>query len=157
MDIRLARLTARVKAANQAHAYAATLYANLFPIFSKFVGQKIVTALTGDLLAKIKKLMPELENDRNLRVWRVSGDYSLAYGISVNEMVDDRSCIYFETTVYFGSMQYGVLTKMTEFSPLRYDYTVEEILQKRAEYEKAKKLADDAKSALYPFGESDHN
>lgn len=74
-----AKLEARVKAVNEAHKYANELYGTLVAIFRPLVGQQIEKQ-GGDLLAKVKKLIPEPPHSANLRVWKTSSAYSLAWG-----------------------------------------------------------------------------
>ena len=60
-----------------------------------------------------------------------------------------------EVTIYVGDLNGSVLTSISPPFEGRADYTAEEVVEKRAKYEKAKKLADAARSDLSPFGEND--
>jgi hypothetical protein len=138
-----------VRAVNRAHAYGKELYATLAPVFAPLVGQKIETA-PGPLLARIAKLLPAMPNTPNLRVFRLASEYSLGWTISANEVANDHA-YYHEVTVYIGHMRNGVLESISPPFEGRTDYTLEEVLEKRAAYEAAKKAADDARNAVYPF------
>jgi hypothetical protein len=145
-------LPAKVKAANRANAEAKKLYDLLAPIFRPFVGKKIETA-NGDLLAKIEKLIPPMELEPKVRIYRHRSNYSLGWGVSVNEMVDDRICTYYETHVPIGELSCGILTKIHEWNANYPVYDVETVRALRTRAKEAKKVYEDAKSDCYPFGE----
>ena len=146
-----AKLEAHVKAVNRVHKYTKELFATLRPIFEQLVGQKITKA-DGSLLAKVEKLLPKLGTD-DVMVWRsTSSNYSLVYYAKTCVSCDGHG-IYYEDSVYIGEMSDGVLIKLYDNYDVRDDFTADEIEQKREAYFKARELADDAKSALHPFGE----
>lgn len=148
-------LEAKVVAVNRANEQAAVIHSTLADIVRPFVGQKIETA-TGDLTAKLRKLLPELPNSPSLRVYRYHSPYSLAWVVKTCVQYSKNFCIYHETTLYIGDLEAGVLKVVHELGPpLRTDYTVGEVLSSRAKYEAAKRAADAARDALYPFGEYD--
>ena len=146
-------LKAKVAAVNKGNAYAKELYALLTATFTPFLGEQIFKK-EGGLMAKVQKVMPALPNGRGLMVYRYGSDYSLVFVVKTDEVIDGHA-YYAETSVYIGELDNGVLTKMTPWSDRRSDFTVEEILRKRKAYEEAKKIADDAKGELHPFGEYD--
>lgn len=155
MNTRVEKLTAKVAAVNRANEYAARLYAALADNFAPLVGQKIIKA-DGTLLAKYEKLLPVLACSPDLHVYRHSSDYSLAWTVKTCEFMPPHSCMYHEVTVYVGDLRGATLEKMT-VHPFtgRTDYSVEEITGKRLAAESAKKVADELRSDLYPFGEED--
>lgn len=154
------RLQGRVKAVNRANDYANKLYVALRAIFEPLVGQQ-VTKKDGTLLAKIQKLMPELPSTHNLHVYRYSSEYSLVWVVKTSEPDDGsdgsgpHTVTYHETSVYVADLKSGVVGRIYDPPNFRTDYKLEDVLALRAKYEQAKKLADDARSALHPFGEYD--
>ena len=156
MDNRQAALKAKVKAVNKAHTEAKRLYGILQPIFASLVGEKI-EKVDGSLTQKVLKLVPDLGADgRNVRVWRTRSNYSLAWSISVSENYNETTCLYYETTVYIGNMRDGVLTDVNYDAPeSRTDYTVDEVVAKRAAVKVAEKVLSDAQGVLFPFTERD--
>ena len=143
---------AKVKAVNKAHAYAAKLHEQLTPIFAPLVGQNLFKI--GGLLAKYQKLLPELPSTPSLFVHRHLSDYSLGWTVKTSEDIEGQSgCLYYETTVSIGELSHGVLTKLTPYQPGRTDWTLKEIEDKRETLRAAEKAYNDARSALYPFGE----
>jgi len=154
MNTRVEKLTAKVAAVNRANEYAARLYAALVEKFGPLVGQKILKA-DGTLLAKYAGLVPDLPCSPDLHVYRHSSDYSLAWTVKTWTLLP-HSCMYHEVTVYVGDLRGATLDKMT-VHPFtgRTDYSVEEITAKRLSAESAKRVADELRSDLYPFGEED--
>jgi hypothetical protein len=155
MNTRVEKLTAKVAAVNRANEYAARLYAALVEKFAPLVGQKILK-VDGTLLAKYEGLVPVLPCSPDLHVYRHSSDYSLAWTVKTCEFMPPHSCMYHEVTVYVGDLRGATLEKMT-VHPFtgRTDFSVEEITGKRLAYESAKKVADELRNDLYPFGEED--
>jgi hypothetical protein len=149
------RLKAKVVAVNKANKYAKELYEMLVPVFQPFVGQKIIKD-TGGLYNKVEKALPVLPNTHEVRVYRQSGGYSLAYTIQVNESVPDYGAIYHEVTVYLGNLRNGILTKLDDRKPEgREDWTAEEVQAGREKIVTAREALRDAESAIYPFKEYD--
>jgi hypothetical protein len=155
------RLSAKVKAVNEANKYAITLFSQLTAIFALLLGKDILKN-DGTLLAKYQALLPVFPSGSKLRVYRSRSDYSLAWVVNAGENAGDH-WIYHETHVYIGSLEGKTLNLMTDdtgspFSknslcPIRTNYTVQEIQGKREFYKVAKEVADKALSDLYPFGE----
>ncbi len=150
------KLIAKVRAVNAANAYANELYEKLKDVFVNFIGDRIEKA-NGELFEKVKKCLPKFINTHNLSVYRHMGNYALVYVVKSCEMIpSEESCIYHETSLYVGEMRDGVLVKLCSSPNNRIDYTVNNVREKRLEYEKAKKIMDAAKNELYPFGEYDN-
>lgn len=148
------RLAARVAAINRANRVAMELYPLLVAVFAPLVGTQ-VKKQDGDLTARVKKLLPTFPDGPNIMVYRLSSDYSLGFVVKTNEPDGPFSCLYHETVVYVGNCRNGVLQNITAAPEHRCDYTAEEVLEKRAAYEAAQKIASALKSALYPFDEYD--
>lgn len=144
----LAKLTAKVKATNAANKNAMALYAAFAPIAQSFIGRNIFKA-DGKLTKKFFEALPKLD----FFFYRYNSNYSLVYIAKESVQVEGHSCcIYAEATAYIGDMELTTLKKLLDAPVLRTDYTVEEIIDLRKIAEKAKKDAQDAESALYPFG-----
>lgn len=165
INYRMNRLKARVVAMNRCHKAMNELYPLLAVIFAPLVGQKILKA-DGSLLAKyaahVKPIMDKFNTGNELSVWHASDNrYSLLWNVKVCEnMPDDGTCVYEESSLYVGSTNNGMCDSQSlkELHPAdvhRTDYTVKEILELRADYETKKEATEDARSALHPFGERD--
>lgn len=155
-------LAAKVKAVNSAHTHAKRVFALLAPVFAPFVGQQIETA-PGPLLAKLKKLLPDLPDIRgtsSIQVFRESSPYSLRWTVKACESVNPSGCVYYEVSVYIGDMRGGVFVKAYDAAHSvdgwRTDYTAEEIAGKHAAVKAAEDALSEAKSALWPFNERDN-
>lgn len=155
MNTRLEKLTAKVVAINRANAYAEKLHTILHERFAPLVGEQILKA-DGTLLKKYSDLVPKLEGEDKDDIWiyRLSSAYSLAWVVKTCESMTG-SCIYHETVAYIGNLDGKRLSNLLDFEERRSDFTVDEILEKRAAYESANRLADELKGKLYPFGECD--
>lgn len=154
----ISRLEARVKAINNANKYALEICPILQEFFRPYIGQKVEKA-DGSLLAKIADKMPSLANGNELRVYKHSSDYSLAWIIKTSENCEFNgtfhSCIYHETVVYVGKLDGSILKSISNPFSAKCDYSVEEVLKLREINYKAKETARLTESALYPFGEYD--
>jgi len=156
------RLKARVVAMNRCNEAVNELYLLLAAIFTPLAGQKVVKA-DGSLLAKyaaqVKPIMDKFNTTGpQLSVWHAaaSSRYSLVWTVKVCEsMPEDGTCVYEDASVYVGNMEGQIFKDIIPADVHRTDYAYDEIVQLRAEYEEKKKTADAARSALFPFGESD--
>lgn len=149
-------LEARVLAVNNANREAMRLYPILRAIFEPLVGQKLLKA-DGSFLAKIAKQLPIFSKTPKLSVyWHRE---SLAWGVKACQTYMDPSwnegtmATYYEAQVNVGFLRQGILESIHDPEELRTDYTVEGVKQARKSYEIIKKAANDAYSALAPFGE----
>jgi len=151
-------LEARVRGVNAAHAYALQLCPVLRERFAPLVGQKVLKN-DGTLMAKYTNLLPEFPYSHRLHVYKHTSEYSLAWTVKtceVDVVEGTGHAYYYETTVYVGDLSNGVLTKITPHPYTgRTDHTVEGVVAVREEFEAARKVFDDARSALHPFGEYD--
>ena len=156
MNTRAETLKARVAAVNRGNDYANKLYRELTNIFRPLVGQKILKA-DGTLLAKYQPLLPHFPSTPQLHVYRHTSEYSLAWSVKTCESLPPHSCMYHTATVYIGDLSGDKLEKLS-VNPFegRTDFTAAEIESKRADYEAAKRIADNARNALWPFGENDN-
>jgi len=150
MDIREKRLEAQIKAHNRAATRGLELYAALTAIFRPLVGKKVCKA--NGLLAKVKALLPKLENTPSLMIYQHSSNYSLVWAVKACEQVGDV-CEYGEVSVRIGELNGLVLEKICDYPDLRDDYSVAEIKAAREEVKAAQKVLDEAKAKLNPFVE----
>jgi hypothetical protein len=148
-------LPARVEAVNLANSYANSLYPKLIEVFTPFVGQKIITQ-SGSLFNKIQNLVDKLElpNTSRISVYKNICRYSLSYVVKVC-IVYNEIAHYHESYFYVGEIRENFLTKICDGPEYKENYTEEGIRQARLDYENAKKIADEAESKLYPFGQYD--
>jgi hypothetical protein len=146
-------LPAQIRAVNNAHNYANQLFPILREVFAPLVGTKILKA-TGELTEKVKKNIPVLPNSVPLLVYRHTSEYSLVYYVKTCEHIPEFSCVYHEVPVFIGDLRDGILVKLNDnFQNYRSDFTEKEILEKRENFREAEKKFNEARSALYPFGE----
>ncbi len=159
-DRKLAELTAEVNAVNLANGYANELLPLWRDFFVPLVGQKIVKA-DGSLLAKLESKLPKFpavkgragqHEHASVMTYRHRSDYSLAWTVKTCWPIPPHTCTYYERTLYIGDMGGDTLKAMTNHGePWRTDYTVEAAVAAIEAYEAAKKAADEARSACWPF------
>lgn len=151
-------LAARVRIVNRAHETANQLARVLKERFAPLVGKKIEKA-GGQILEKYKGLLPEFPHDHNLMVYKHTSNYSLAWTVKTSEtvpMVGVGHAYYYEVTFYVGDLQGDTLKNIaTHETNFRTDFTAEEVEKNREAFKVAQKAFEDARSALYPFGEYD--
>ena len=101
---------ANVSAVNKANAIANTYQPQLISIFSPLVGQKIVKE-NGELMKKVKALIPNLPNTTSERVYLNLRKYNLSFTVStcVN---DDNISIYHTVDLYIGHVSDGILVSV---------------------------------------------
>lgn len=148
------RLECKVKAVNAAHECGRMLFNELVEIFTPLVGEK-VEKQDGDLLSKIKLLIPDFSDGDRMYVFKNHSKYSLSWTVKACCVAASNICIYHDISVYIGDLENGVLTKVYPSFDARSDYTVEEVIRNREAYFKARQIANDARSLLFPFGESE--
>ena len=148
-------LEARVRGVNRANAFANELYPKLVALFTPLIGQKILKA-DGTLLAKIQKQVDDLGvlGRHEPHVYRYNSPYSLVYTVKTCEDCNGHA-YYYETSVYVAHLDNGVLTGLYDQDLRQTNYSADKVIAAREAYEKAKKAADEAQSALHPFGEYD--
>lgn len=153
------RLEARVKAQNTANAIAMKVFDALVDVFAEFEGKKVLKA-DGSLLKKVddlvKAAMPQLPDDRRINVYRNSSNYTISYTVNCCEMVPDTcTCVYQDATVYIADLSGQKIEKLYDKDYRPTDYDADDIERKRLDYKEKKRIADEALSALFPFGEYD--
>lgn len=159
MSNREDRLRARVEARNLAGAEVNRIRPLLREFFAAYVGKKVLKA-DGSLLKSIEDALKSSgifrETDRRLQVYRsTSNNYSLSW-VSRACVNIDGEVAYEESWVYIADLDGTEIRCLSnDHGDERTDFTVEEVKRLRADYEAKKKIADDAKSALHPFGEYD--
>lgn len=151
---RQAKLEARVQAVNTAHLYANSLYDLMAAAYKPLIGQDIFKA-DGTMFQKVEKLLPAVPESPRIHVYRDAGRYSIRYGIRAWHPIPGSNDMTYEISVYIADITGGKIEKLYDPPAFRTDFTAGEIADKRQAYKDAQKKADDAKSALWPFGESD--
>jgi len=150
----MSKLDARVRAVNKVNQMAKELLPKLQEAVKPFLGQKIIKAdksLTVKIKQVIDPLLPPYTN--RLNVSHYLNEYSLAFSIYGNEDYENRSYSH-KTTIYVGKIVNGVLTELeTQCGGYKSDYTAEEIVERRKQYQIAKAEADRTQALLHPFGE----
>jgi len=161
------RTTAEVTAVNLAHAAANILYLELAEKLSPFVGAKIFRTNSKKLLKNVEDLIDDvvssiLSNYERVYIYRHrESDYRLSYAVESCIRYHSRN-VYYETVVNVGKAnnldnydyKFGdLLERIEDQEILRTDYTVEEILKKKAALVEAQKVIKAAKKALSPFDE----
>lgn len=159
MERREATLAARIKAVNAANDYANNLFDILADWVKPMIGQKVFK-VDGEWMEKFKNKLPTFAkqwNNVDVHVYRASSRYSLGWTVKACVSIEGGcGCVYHETSVYVAHVDGQVLSSMYDKqTPHKTDYTAADITAKREEYKRLKKLADDAQSALHPFGEYD--
>ena len=152
------RLAAKVEAHNILHEAANSMYEQLVPIFKPLLGCKVIKA-DGYLLSKIKETVAATVSLKDTRVhfWQhTTRTDTLAWSVKSCVNANGRG-YYAETVVEIGELAGSVLRGIRVHPNFRVDYKVEEIEAAREAYAAAKKAADTAYSALFPFGENDFN
>jgi hypothetical protein len=161
---KLFKLDLKVKAVNAASTEANRLMPILLEMFKPFIGQKVELA-SGGLIKKIKDKLPEMAHSNTLRALVRCDTYSITLSIYASSWAKDPEADprrgddgqSFEDSCYIAKTNDGILNELYDWKPLRTNYTVDEIVKKREAVDAAKRALDTARSALYPFGESDPN
>jgi hypothetical protein len=150
------RLNAKVNAVNAAHTAALDLFPKLRAALLPFVGRQVVKA-DGYLMQKVQKALPELPAGNHLHCFASVKSHTLHWHVKADATTPGGHAFYHEVSLYVGTLDGGTLKEVWDAPPeLRTDYTAQEVQEKRKAYEQAKKAANDAQSALHPFGEYDH-
>lgn len=142
---------------NRCHKQANLWYPRLREIWEPLVGTKILKADGHTFLQKYANLMPALPTGHGAKsamVYRHTSEYNLAWCVKVCEQcIGTEHCLYYEVTIYIGGMSNGVLTDVIDNEDRRCDYTEGWLLDKRRVFAEAETALNEAKSALFPFGE----
>lgn len=139
------RLRSAVEATNKANAIANELNERLGKTLVPFVGKPILTK-EGCLRCDVKRVIGDFPNDEQVRVTgHLNGGTFLAFDVSYIP----RGSVYSARAVaYVGHINAGKLECLTQTERLRTDWTLEEVLQKRAAIETARKAYREAENAL---------
>ena len=152
------KIYAQVAAVNKAHAEANRLKPLLLAYFEPRVGQAILKS-DGDLLLKLKRDLPEVSD--GLMAYRGNSKYSLFWHVKADEAYANPTSPgyqiweHYEVSVYVAELDGGVLRKLIKLNveeTLRDDYTVTELLAKRAMARALKDKYERAKEECWPFG-----
>lgn len=157
------RFLARVQAINLCAMFHNIFLKTLQDSFAPHVGEKILK-VDGTLLEKFKKLMPKIEDYKDLpslkdaratiHFYRLNSDYSLGLCIRIDVFHDDKvggNHESFECTAYVGDLRGQVLEKLNTPNWHKSDYTSVEIFTQFKIAEELAEKARQAESALFPF------
>jgi hypothetical protein len=155
-------LEAKVAARNSVNRYAFTFCHAAFAALEPFVGQKILNQ--GNVKsAKLVAALPKFSNTPDLSVYFESTRWGISMNVNVcvsfpNARGEYCSACYAEQSVYLGDVEKFVLTKLSALpTGLRFDYTVEEIVQARKELNAARDAMRHAEHKVCHFGEHDNH
>lgn len=150
-EIHSTSLAAKVAAFNRANTEANRLAPLYRAAMQQFIGLRVTTA-SGEYLAKVSKVFPVASDGV-----QVFSPHKGCFVVKTCERYAEHSCIYAEAYFYaFSIGPDGTANEpQSEFSPLRTDYTSEEITRLRAIAEQAREAARQAENACAPFGEYD--
>lgn len=153
-----AQLKCQIAAENRVNELINSIAPTIAESVKTLIGKPIFKA-DESLRADVIKVLNIPELDPPDQIFFHRSKYNLAFTFKTcrqspheNERFSDH-CAYASTTVYFGDVDNNVLTEVKSISPLRTDYTYEEVVSLREAAAKAKKVYEAAKSACYPFGE----
>jgi hypothetical protein len=157
------RLTARVNARNRVNRVANEWNSKLVEAFAPFVGKKIKRqegGLTKAAFVAVAAL--DLPDCAALRLRVRAEHYWLSCEVSVWENLPTADITGYrdgfteKETISVGWIDSCVLTKLAEpKTDRRTDFTVAEIVEKRRKADELQRLAREAESNLYPFGDCD--
>jgi hypothetical protein len=157
------RLKARVDARNRANYVANVWHPKLAEAFAPFVGKKIKLqegGLTKAASAAVAAL--DLPNGAALRLRVRAEHYWLSCEVSAWESLPTADSTGYrdgfteKETINIGNIASCVLTKLAEpKTDRRTDFTVDEIVEKHRKADELRRLAREAESNLYPFGDCD--
>lgn len=137
------KLKLHVIAVNRANKEANRLQVMLRSILEPFVGKNVVKK-SGGLVEKLKRLIPEFEWRNDLRVTGAFSEYTLGWDVYANE-ADGVDQVSYKVWVCVGTLNKTMLTEFRLWSPLREDYTFEEV---KANYEAASRLKKEWRKAV---------
>ena len=157
-------LEAKVELVNGVNAYINQIFPIYREIFAPYVGKKIYIG-SGEFVAPLRKKIAEIKHDK-FHVYQYSSMYSICYVVKnhvcvpskIKQREDDRITMYYEQSFYVADLEYDKLTLKKlyeEDKSFKTDYKADDIQAARERFQKAKKELDEARSALYPFGESE--
>ena len=160
------RLSTKVSAQNLAGKLANEMHPKLQAIFKPLAGRK-VCKVDGPLVKRVAEQLPPYNLDKLRRCQFFQNLHHSTYAgttrplsFTVKACVSDggMGCSYAEVSVYVCDILDGVVCESgTWYGPpnCRTDYTPEAVTEARKVYEQKQREAQDARSALEPFGTSD--
>lgn len=156
-------LEAKVELVNGVNNYINQIFPIYREIFAPYVGKKIYIG-SGEFVAPLRKKIAELKHEI-FHVYQYSSMYSICYVVKnhvcvpskIKQREDDRITMYYEQSFYVADLEFDKLTikKLKEIELFKTDYKADDVQAARERFLKAEKEFGEAKSALYPFGESE--
>ncbi len=153
------KLAARVAAKNRANQLAMDAQAQLFAVFSPFIGKKIFINggnFVATLRAATSETLKSFRTDTSEINFYGSGQYSLCAIARASEVFEGRR-FYAETIFYIGDVDRGIdLKSLYVTSVFRTDFNEMEIAENRLKVQSARTALQDLEYKICEFGESDN-
>lgn len=147
-------LETRVRMVNNTHKYGNDLYYILIKAFKPFIGKKIIKK-AGGLIQKAQQIINSINSPYNgpTQVYKnPNNNYSLSFIVKTCETLNERT-FYYEICIYIGNVENEILKDMDyPFPDLKVNYKAESVIEDRRICKELQEKADNAKSALFPFG-----
>ena len=153
-DYQKAELAAKIAARNRCNKAANELYPRLAEIFRPMVGKKVVK-VDGDLVygCRTNDLRSVLDVP-GCHVYRYCSVYSLMWCVKCSEnIVGQSGCVYQEASVYVASLSGQICEKIDEWTDLKTDYNLDDLVAKIDAAELAREEYDRVKGLTFPFSE----
>lgn len=152
------KINAKINARNKANEVANRVYEELIPVFRPLMGKK-VCKVDGTFLKKVANQLPNWEKKHALITypWTIhhsSSDYYVMFNVSVSEPVTGWGHLYEDASVYICRINEGKeVIEICDPPNRRSDYSFDEIKSLIEDYEQKREAANEARSALHPFGD----
>lgn len=154
MKIHPSRLEAKVAAVNGANKLANEFVPIILEACKAFVGQKVLKA-DNSLTAKFKAAMPELpsyldepKNERN--IYFETSNYGI-YAVIAFNANHEKGSYRHSFQVICAGITNAVLSQVYSLSPLRADFTPQEVTTLRKNFEEARAAFGKAEAEVSPF------
>ena len=161
MNYRL-RLEAKVRAVNAVHAYYNANCDRIREAFTPMVGRKALLA-TGQPSKEFREVEKSLAlpyANLGISVSRNFSRYSLSFCIDSNMLTTDGNCcVRYGIQLYVANVEGVTITSLIPENnkPLRCDYDLAWVDERRARFDEHRKLADSIRSELFAFGVDDYS
>lgn len=147
-------LQAKIAARNNLNAFIKHKVPEILEALKPLVGKKVVLG-DGSLSKAAEKILnPIFESVRpKFQIFKSYSEYSLYLTFKTSEPTGEFGCVYQESTVNFGTLESGVLTKLNEFSPEYYksDYSYESVTAIQKEIEDLNNKRRQLESSIFHF------
>ena len=152
-DYQKAELAAKIAARNRCNKAANELYPRLAEIFPT-IGRKKVVKVDGELVAGVIAALRGVLDVPECHIYRSRSDYSLLWCVKCSEnIVGQSGCVYQEASVYVASLSGQICEKIYEWTDLKTDYNLDDLVAKIDAAELAREEYDRVKGLTFPFSE----